>query len=144
MIGCPFGLRGEVRLEPRHDIIVVPYFVKERPQSGGDLSKTMTMAMEYLQDSAMHFEIVGDGFGDFSFKMADAACRTARRLGIPMVIFDKQGRKSRDPSYAEDFLILQTERGSKILNYRNEDELASNVLKELGAEYLDYLRRSDG
>jgi hypothetical protein len=85
------------------DTLIMPGFLKHDTIAGGML---VDSAREFVEGSALHIEVIGDGFGDTSYNMAVAAYERAKKLGIPIYAFVKKSRKANHPIWAEKFLKL--------------------------------------
>lgn len=80
--------------------IVLPVFIKW-DVFGGLLKDN---ARKGVRESSMYVEIVGDGFGDTSLLMAQAAYETAKSHKTPRLVLLKTKRKAKSLKYGEQFL----------------------------------------
>jgi hypothetical protein len=87
----------------REGELIMPGFLKEDSHCGGLL---VDNAKNFVEGSALHVEVIGDGFGDASYAMAVASLERAKELGIPIFACVKEKRKANHPVYAEKFLKL--------------------------------------
>jgi len=101
---------------------------------------TQRVARE-VEGSDVHIEIVGDGFGDTSYKLAKTAVDTAKAKGVPSLILVKKDRKANHPEFAEQFLAEQSD--IQHITYESADELPDLVRDEL-AKYNSEVSSTSG
>ncbi len=102
--------------------LIMPGFLKEDTHAGGLL---VDNAKNFVEGSALHVEVIGDGFGDASYAMAVASFGRAKELGIPIFACVKEKRKANHPVYAERFLKLVDP--AHIRRYKEVYELTGQV-----------------
>lgn len=131
--GWPF--RETQGAPTRHELQVLPEFIKEGPSSS---EIPMAIAQRYAEKSAFHVEIVGDGFGDFSFDIATATYLRVKELGIPTLVLVKNERKALHPEYATRFLTFVDD--EDIATYKDQYQASTLFRDGLEKAYAGYLR----
>ncbi len=116
--------QNKYRLEGRADFKPVTQlkFSAFDTIGGGMLTEC---AEEGVQESVMCVILVGDGFGDASKMMAEAAYKEATESGKPLLVLVKPKRNADHPQYAEQF--IKSVDPKYVQHYRTAKELVEKV-----------------